>query len=110
MTLYKIAKYLITPLEGPDNKLSGKRIIGTCFAIVACYTGIYGVKHAIEHIAEIGILVGTFIMGAGMFWSITSFADFKNQQLNSSTTLTTNQDTDKEEKTNINTTSAKKED
>lgn len=104
--IYKIAKYLIHPLEGTDGKLSGKRIIGTCLAIVACYIGVHGVKHAIEHIDSIAILVGTFLMSSALFWGITSVADFKNQQLNTRTDITKS-DIDSVQTTTIDKTTTK---
>lgn len=101
MSIYKIAKYLIGPLEGSDHLLSGKRIIGTTLAIVGCYIGIHGVKYSVDHLADISFLVGTFLMSAAAFWGLTAFADFKNQQLNTSTTLTKNEDSPDEQKTTL---------
>ncbi len=81
--IFKISNFLIQPLVGDDGRLSGMRIIGSAFAIVAIYIGVYGLKHAIEHLPNISMLVGTFLGASGLFWGITRYSNYKSLEFNS---------------------------
>lgn len=75
--LYKVTKFISEPLLGEDGKLSGKRLLGISAASVAMYISVYGVKHSIDHIESIAMLVGVLFGASFAFWGLTTYGNFK---------------------------------
>lgn len=82
--LVSFLKYVINPIVGEDNKLSGKRILGSLLILSGIYLGYYGVKYRFDHLDPVTMLVGVFF-GAGLaFWGITTWSTLKTMQSNKS--------------------------
>jgi hypothetical protein len=75
--LYKAIKFITEPILGNDGKLSGKRMLGVSTAVIGMYVTVYGVKHAIEHIESIAMIVAVLFGASFTFWGLTSYGNFK---------------------------------
>ncbi len=83
----KFTNYILHMLEGNDNKLSGKRVLGTALIVMGMIIGIHSVWICSDNTGNDTMMVGAFF-GAGLaFWGITTWSSVKEMQMNSSTDI-----------------------
>lgn len=79
---YKALRYLLEPIEGDDNKLSGKRMLGSAAVIAGIKIAWYAVKHCIDQLPNITMLI-TALFGCGLaFWGIAAWQTKSNKSMN----------------------------
>ena len=68
---------ILEPILGKDGKLSGRRILGFLLVFKAMQLADYGVHNCLTELANITMLVGTFLGFAAALWGLTTFQSIK---------------------------------